>query len=198
MQSGEYRLLGFGLSTKFEDDMIAIEKWDPEKPLTAVYFDGEKKVYMIKRFLAERSNKPVHFIPEGDKYNLELPSTDWKPMVKVTFRKLRGETEVRTEEINVDEFISIKGLKAKGNVLTKETVTAIDPLTPIPYEPPVKEEVVEEQEPEIDAERKPIEIAPEVVTSSKKQPEPKTASPKKSSAGNEENPEDDEGQLGLF
>ena len=63
MQSGEYRLSGFGLSTKFEDDMILIEKWNPEKPLSAIYYDGDSKVYMIKRFLADKSTKPVRFIP---------------------------------------------------------------------------------------------------------------------------------------
>ncbi len=207
MQNGEYRLLGFGLSTKFEDNMIAIEKWNPEKPLTAVYFDGEKKVYMIRRFLAERSNKPIRFIPEGEKVNLELPSTDWKPRIVVNFRKRRGQEELPPLEINVEEFISVKGLKAKGNMLTKETVTTIDALEPIPYEPPIKEETVkeeavkeelvkeviepvaEEKAPEIE-----LEIDPPVIEETKPKAEPL----KKREAKPKKNNEDDEGQLGLF
>ena len=138
-QSGEYRLQGFGLSTKFEDDMIDIQKWDPEKPMSAIYYDGDKKIYMIKRFLVEKSTKPVRFIPEGEKVRLEIHLMDWKPKIEVTYRKQKGEEEAKKEEIVVEDFISVTGLKAKGNTLTKDTVTAIDRLEPIPYEPPTKE-----------------------------------------------------------
>ncbi len=144
MQSGEYKLLGFGLSTKFEDDMILIEKWDPEKPLSAVYYDEGKKVYMIKRFLVEKNSNAVSFIPEGEDYRLELVVSDWKPNIQLNFRKKAGEVEAGTQEIDVSEFIAVKGLKAKGNLLTKETVNSIDQLEPTPYEPP-KEEPVDEE-----------------------------------------------------
>ena len=57
MQSGHYKLTSFDLSTKFDDDMIVIEKWNPDKPITAIYFDGNKQQFFIKRFLAEDTDK---------------------------------------------------------------------------------------------------------------------------------------------
>ena len=198
MQSGEYRLLGFGLSTQFEDDMILIEKWNPEKPVSAIYFDSSKKVYMIKRFLAEKSTKPVEFIPEGEDIQLELVTSDWKPRIQITFRKRSGETEALVEEINVADFIGVKGYKAKGNVLTKETVTAIDPLEPIPFEPAVTETVENEIVPETEEETSTqteeetsaeieLEVDPPVEEKSIIAPEPEkkeeTPKPKKSPRG---------------
>jgi len=140
MQSGEYKLLGFDLSTQFDDDMVLIEKWIPEKPLSVVYVDTKKKIYMIKRFLVERSNKGVSMLPEGDEFQMELVTSDWMPRLQINFRKKQGEDEAKVEEINVAEFIGVKGLKAKGNMLTKETINTIDLLEPIPYELPVSEQ----------------------------------------------------------
>ncbi len=207
MQSGEYRLSGFGLSTQFEDDMILIEKWDPEKPLSAVYFDGASKVYMIKRFLAEKSTKPVRFIPEGEKINLELISSDWKPMIQINFRKQKGEEEAKSEEINVEEFITVKGLKAKGNTLTKESVNTIDPLDPIPYEPPTPEPPTPEDDGSKEAEEAAdseesttVELDVEPTAKAEEEepkPEPKKAPKDEGPKGPSKNGSD-EGQLGLF
>jgi len=137
MQDGHYKLSGFDLSTQFEDEMILIEKWIPEKPLSAIYWDGEKKVYMVKRFLLEKSDKKVLFIPEGDDCRLELVSSDWLPVIKVNYRKRAAEEVGRAEKFRLEELITVKGLKAKGNRLTAETVNTIDLMDPIPYEPPV-------------------------------------------------------------
>lgn len=201
MQSGEYRLSGFGLSTQFEDDMILIEKWNPEKPLSAIYFDGDSKIFMIKRFLVDKSTKPIRFIPEGEKVNLELVSSDWKPMIQINFRKQKGEEEVRSEEINVEDFIAIKGLKAKGNTLTKDSVNTIDALDPIPYEPPTPESTPpeddgakEDEEAADSDETTTVELDVEPTPKSEPKAEkPKTEKPKDPSANSE-----DEGQLGLF
>lgn len=136
LQSGEYKLTGFDLSTQFEDDMILIEKWNPEKPLSAIYWDGEKKVYMVKRFLVEKSDKKVLFISESDDSRLELVTSDWLPVIQVNYRKRAGEDAGKIEEVRLEEFIAVKGLKAKGNRLTADTVNTIDLLEPLPYEEP--------------------------------------------------------------
>ena len=211
MQSGEYRLSGFGLSTQFEDDMILIEKWNPEKPLSAIYFDGDAKIFMIKRFLAEKSTKPVSFIPEGEKVELELISSDWKPRVQINFRKQKGEEEAKSEEINVEEFIAVKGLKAKGNTLTKDSVNTIDALEPIPYDPPNQvpelpeddgekevEEAADSEETttvELEIESTPIAKAetPNTAETEESQEKPKSNKPDTPSKEGS-----DEGQLGLF
>ena len=211
MQSGEYRLSGFGLSTQFEDDMILIEKWNPEKPLSAIYFDGDSKTFMIKRFLVDKSSKPVGFIPEGENMNLELLSSDWKPMIQINFRKQKGEDEAKSEEINVEEFIAIKGLKAKGNTLTKDSVNTIDALEPIPFEPPATKPSPPEDDGEKEAEEAAdseesttVELEIES-TPNPKAEAPKTAEPEASKENSKTDKLDtpskdgsDEGQLGLF
>lgn len=141
-QSGEYRLHHFDLSLHFPEDMIHIEKWNPEKPMSVIYWDGEKENYYVKRFLPELSDKEVTFISEHENSYLEIALTDWKPRVNISFDKRTNDRE--DEEINLEEFIAVKGLKALGNKLTNYKVKSIEALEPIPYEPPVKEEVKEE------------------------------------------------------
>ena len=202
MQNGEYRLLGFGLSTKFEDEMILIEKWNPEKPLSAVYYDEGKKVYMIKRFLVEKNSNAVRFIPEGEEFRLELAVSDWKPNIQLNFRKKSGEKEAGTQEIDVFEFIGVKGLKAKGNLLTKETVNSIDKLEPTPYEPPTTEPVEDDTDEEKPAE--PLKLESEKIDPVKDSGpieidlDPSSEKPNGPSTNGSVDIEDDDGQLDLF
>lgn len=193
-QKGEYKLVGFGLSTQFEDDMILIEKWVPEKPLSVVYYDEPKKVYMIKRFLVEKTAKSVLMIPEGEEYKMELAVSDWMPQIQINFRKQKGEDEASTETINVHDFIAVKGLKAKGNTLTKETVNSIDQLEPLTYEPPVKEEPAAEEKVNEASSESAIEVDLEVG------PKPIMPMDKKSENGSsDDSPDiDDDGQIILF
>jgi topoisomerase-4 subunit A len=58
------------LSTHFDEDMVVLEKWVP-KPISAIYYDGEKRYY-IKRFLVEAENKKRIFITEHPKSQLEM------------------------------------------------------------------------------------------------------------------------------
>ncbi len=142
MQSGEYKLHSFDLSTHFDEDMILIEKWNPKKPLTAVYFDGEKEQYNVKRFLVEPSGNKVKFISEHEKSRMEVVSSDWLPQIEVKFYKNKGE-DIDPEKINLSEFIAVKGLKAIGNRLSAYKVKSVDLLEPLPYEEPVVEETTE-------------------------------------------------------
>ncbi len=129
------------LTSHFDDDMIVLEKWIPEKPISAIYWEGEKERYYIKRFLIENENKEELFISEHPKSYLELVSTDWKPMVEVEFPKPRGKEAKENESVDVEGFISIKGIKALGNQFITEKVKNINLLDPLPYEPEVPEEV---------------------------------------------------------
>ncbi|MGE0561687.1 MAG: DNA gyrase/topoisomerase IV subunit A [Flavobacteriales bacterium] len=138
MQSGEYQLTGFDLFTKFDENMIVIEKWNPKKPVSAIYYDGDKKQYNVKRFLVESTNNKVLFITEHPDSFLELVSTDWKPQIQLNFAKDKG-VERASETISLEDFIAVKGLKAIGNRLTTYKVKNIDLLEPLPFE-----EVVEE------------------------------------------------------
>ncbi|WP_423999667.1 DNA gyrase/topoisomerase IV subunit A [Maribacter sp. IgM3_T14_3] len=129
------------LTSHFDDDMIVLEKWIPEKPISAIYWEGEKERFYIKRFLIENENKEELFISEHPKSYLELVSTDWKPMVEIEFPKPRGKEAKDNESVDIEDFISIKGIKALGNQFVTEKVKNINLLNPLPYEPEVPEEI---------------------------------------------------------
>tara|TARA_R110002049_G_scaffold38978_1_gene120332 strand:- start:17807 stop:20500 length:2694 start_codon:yes stop_codon:yes gene_type:complete len=135
-QSGTVKTILPELTSHFEDDMIVLEKWIPKKPISAVYYDGEKERYFVKRFLIENENKEELFITEHDKSQLEIVSTDWKPMAEVVFGKERGKDQKENQEINLEEFIAVKGIKAIGNTLTTFKVKQINLLESQPYEAP--------------------------------------------------------------
>ena len=127
-QSGEYQLLGFDLSTHFPEDMVVLEKFHPKKPVSAIYWDASKSKYYVKRFLVEVSDKKVSFISESDGSYLEVVSTDSLPVAEIEFTKERNKDQRPNEQINFNEFIAIKGLKAQGNTLTSYKVKSISLL----------------------------------------------------------------------
>jgi topoisomerase-4 subunit A len=135
-QSGIVKTILPELTTHFDDDMIVLEKWIPKKPISAIYYDGEKERYYVKRFLIENENKEEVFISDHQKSQLEIVSTDWLPQVEVVFGKERGKDQKENLEVNLEEFIAIKGIKALGNQLTTDKVKQINLLDPLPYEAP--------------------------------------------------------------
>ena len=150
-QSGIIKTVTPEVTMHFDDDMIVLEKWVPKKPISAVYFNGEKELYYVKRFLIEQEGKEESFISEHPNSQLEIVSTDWRPMAEVVFAKERGKDRKENLEINLEEFISIKGINALGNQLTKEKVNQVNLLEPLPYDAPEEVhadeiEVVDEKE----------------------------------------------------
>ena len=141
-QSGKLKTIIPELSTHFEEDMIVLEKWNPKKPISCIYFDGEKERYYVKRFLIENENKEEIFITENEKSQLEIVSTDWRPMAEVIFSKVKG-VQKENQIINLEEFISVKGIKALGNQLTTDKLKQVNLLESLPFEE--SEEVVAEE-----------------------------------------------------
>lgn len=149
-QKGVAKTIQPVLTSRFDDDMIILEKWIPEKPISAIYWEGEKERFYVKRFLIENENKEEVFISEHPKSYLELVATDWRPVVEIEFPKPRGKDPKENEEVDLEDFIAVKGIKALGNQLTTEKVKNINRLDPLPYTPPVPEkaediEVVDEE-----------------------------------------------------
>jgi len=167
-QDGHYKLTGFDLSTHFEENLVVIEKFDPAKPLSAIYLDGETKTYFVKRFIVEPTDKKVLFISESEGSVLEIATTQIIPVVEVTFGKVKDK-ETPPQNVNLAEFIDVKGLKAKGNRLSANKVKEINLLPPaeIPIEneeefeetslSPV-EEIKKETKPEAKEKEKPEKI----------------------------------------
>ena len=145
-QSGKIKTITPELTTHFDEDMIVLEKWIPEKPISAIYYEGEKGRYFVKRFVIENENKEEVFISEHPHTRLEIVSTDYIPRAEVIFAKVKG-VQKEDLEINIEEFITVKGIKALGNQLTADKVKHINLLEPIPYEPPQQ---AEEEQPEND------------------------------------------------
>jgi len=150
--SGAYRLTNFDIANHFDDDLIHVEKWIPEHPISAVYFEGEKEMHYVKRFLIEtKSDKKTIFITEHEKSVLDLVSTSFKPIAKIIYNKRLRETKnLGDKEINLADFIDVKGMKSLGNQLTKlkikeiELTHAINGGEPYPNDRVEDAEVIEE------------------------------------------------------
>ncbi|PWA05066.1 DNA gyrase/topoisomerase IV subunit A [Flavobacterium psychrotolerans] len=141
-QSGKLKVITPELTTHFDEDMVVLEKWIPKKPISAIYYDGEKERYYIKRFLVETENKEESFITEHPNSQLEIVATDYRPVAELVFAKVKG---VQKENVTVDieSFITVKGFKALGNQLTADKLKQVNLLESLPYEIP--EEVVPEE-----------------------------------------------------
>ncbi len=141
-QSGKLKTIIPELTTHFDEDMIVMEKWNPKKPISTIYFDGEKERYFIKRFLVENENKEEIFISEHEKSQLEIVSTDWRPVAEIIFTKIKG-IQKENQTIDLEQFIAIKGIKAIGNQLTADKLKQVNLLESLPFEEP--EEVLPEE-----------------------------------------------------
>uniref|UniRef100_UPI002F92EFE9 DNA gyrase/topoisomerase IV subunit A n=1 Tax=Kaistella sp. TaxID=2782235 RepID=UPI002F92EFE9 len=131
---GEAKLVSFDLMNRFDDDYLILEKWNPEQPITAIYFDGEKQIYFIKRFLLENNTNIQNFMPsEHPKSFIEQVIVANNSTAEIIFAKDKGK-EKDPETIIVDEFIAVKGIKAIGNQLTKSKVKSINVTIPEPTE----------------------------------------------------------------
>jgi topoisomerase-4 subunit A len=190
-QSGEIELKSFDISNHFDEDMVLIEQNNPKKPVSAVYFDGNKQAYYVKRFLIENTMSRFSFITDNENSQLEVVSTDWRPQVEIVFVKEKGKDR-QTEIINIEEFIAVKGEKALGNKLTSKKVKEINLIDSLPYKEVIEQEV-EIIEEIIDVAEKPIEVKTEIELEITNEPEVKESS-------KEVKPEDDEyggGQITL-
>jgi topoisomerase IV subunit A len=129
LSSGVYKLIPPDLATHFDENLLIVEKWLTEKPLSAVYFDGEKEQWFVKRFLIEASKGPVTFITEHPKSKVGIVSLLHHPVIYIRFDKRNKIAKNKMDEsIDLREFIAVKGLKAIGNRLTAYPVLNIELL----------------------------------------------------------------------
>ncbi len=136
-KNGDYRLSSFDLATHFDEDMMHIEKWIPDRPISAVYYDAEKELHYVKRFVCEvTQDKRVGFISEAPGSYLDLVSTAYRPEARIIFNKLLKETKNLPDQVlNLADLIEVKGMKAQGNQMTKLKVKEIILTHPIDESP---------------------------------------------------------------
>ena len=180
-QSGKIKAVTPNLQMHFENDMIVLEKWNPKKPISAIYFEGEKQKYYVKRFLIESPDKEEMFISDHPNSQLEIIATDHRPMAEVVFSK----RSLDKREVNFEEFIAVKGIRALGNQLTSDKIKQVNLLESLPYEEP-EEASVEE-----------VEVVDEEVVETTKSEEPNSESTTTSKDG-EDAKTDEDGQITLF
>ena len=132
-QKGELELKEVELSTHFDEDMIVIEKFNSKKPISAIYFDGKKQCYFVKRFRLDKKSKRLNFISDAKGSILEIISTDWRPQAELVFVKEKGKDRKKAI-ISLEEFIAVKGINAIGNKLSNKKIKEINLLEPLPFE----------------------------------------------------------------
>jgi len=130
-RSGEMRLSGHELTAHFEEDLMLIEKYEPERVFTVVYYDGKQKYDYIKRFRAEATEKPVRFLDEHPKTKIVLISENDFPRMEIKFGGKHKKRE--TEVIEAAGFIAEKGFKAKGKRITTFEITSVAELKPVRF-----------------------------------------------------------------
>jgi topoisomerase-4 subunit A len=136
LKNGDYYLTGYDANVHFEDNISMLEKYDANKVWSCVLFDADNQGYpYVKRFLMEASKRKQNYL--GDNENsLQVLLTDTPyPRLQVVYGgadAFRG-----SEEVDVEQFIAVKGYKAKGKRLTTwqtESITELEP-TRFPEEP---------------------------------------------------------------
>lgn len=139
-KDGYYELSSFELSNHFDDGLIVIEKFDPEKVFAAVHFDGKAQNYFIKRFVFElqANGRKTIIISEEQKSKLLYLTSN--PGARVIVDVLKGKTQIpETLDLTLSELIDVKGLKANGNRLSPHDIQKV-----ALEEPEIIEEEVEE------------------------------------------------------
>jgi topoisomerase IV subunit A len=146
-KNGYFRNSGFDLSNHFEDNILVIEKFRPEKVYSVIYWDAEQKFYYVKRFIIEESEKPQCFINENPESKLISMTEVEYPRFEIHFG---GKHKSRDNEIiEVAEFIGVKSYKAKGKRLTSYMVENIQEIEPIVRKEAavIKTEITEKEAP---------------------------------------------------
>jgi topoisomerase IV subunit A len=121
-KNGDYELTTFELTNRYESNsVVLIEKFDPQKVISAIYFDGASKTHYVKRFLIETTtlNKKFNVISDHKQSQLLIVSSDKQAQVKVLLAKGKEQEEV---EYDLDMLIDVKGWKAIGNRLSTHKI----------------------------------------------------------------------------
>lgn len=141
-EDGRFALTTFDLSNHFEYPIARIEKFNDKKIWTALVYDAEQDLNYIKRFKIEESAKYVSFLPEAEGSKLLKINDDRFPQLCLSFGGKHASREM--EYIDVDEFIAVKGYKAKGKRISPYTIDMMEFVEPLEKELPPEEQEQEE------------------------------------------------------
>ena len=149
LDNNDFYITNFDANNHYPDNIVRIEKWQPDKVWTAVLFDADNQGYpYIKRFTMDAMTKPQNFVGENANSKLVILTDVPFPRIKVTYG---GHDAARSpEEIDAEQFIGQKGFKAKGKRISTWQIGTIEELEPVRFpEPEVQDDEDEvEEEPE--------------------------------------------------
>jgi topoisomerase-4 subunit A len=139
---GEFKLSGYDLSTHFDEDLLLLQKFDPETIFSVIYLEGETQLYYLKRFQIEEDtalNKRINFIGEHPQAVLKHWLTDSSPRLSLEFDLNAKGQKPEDEEVNVADFVAVKSVKAKGKRLSNKEIQKIKLLESLHPEPEVEQ-----------------------------------------------------------
>lgn len=146
LRNGDFYTTNFDLSNHYEDSILVIEKFNPGKVWTAALYDADQKYFYLKRFQLEPGSRKQNFLGENPKSRLMLLTDETYPRIEVTFG---GHDSFREPLVlDAEEFIGVKGFKAKGKRIATFEIEAINELDPVRFPPvaPEEEEKGEQEE----------------------------------------------------
>jgi topoisomerase-4 subunit A len=145
LKNGEFYLTNFDVSNHYENNILRIEKYQPDKVWTVVLYDADQQGYpYLKRFVVEASKRKQNFLGENANSQLIILTDTVYPLIKVVF----GGNDAYREpmEIDAEQFIAVKGFKAKGKRISTWTIGSIEELEPQRFPEPEETEDAEDTE----------------------------------------------------
>lgn len=153
LQNGDFYTTNFDLSNHYETNILIIEKYNSNKVWTAALYDADQKYFYLKRFQLDAGNKKQNFLGENPKSRLMILTDEAYPRMEVVF----GGHDAFREPLVIDaeEFIGVKGFKARGKRLSTFDIETINELEPVRFAPVAqpavegnKEDEDEDEEPD--------------------------------------------------
>ena len=141
LNNGEFYTTNFDLSNHYEDSVQIVEKYDPNKVWSAVLYDADQQNYpYLKRFCFEAGSRKQNYLGDNKESKLIILTDEYYPRLEVIFG---GHDSFREKLIiDADEFIAVKGFKAKGKRISTFNIEAINELEPVRF-PEEKQEANE-------------------------------------------------------
>lgn len=135
LQNGDFYTTNFDLSNHYDDNILIIEKYNPQKVWTVALYDADQKYPYLKRFQLESSARKQNFLGDNPKSRLLLLTDEAYPRIEVVFGG--GDAFREALVVDAESFIAVKGFKAKGKRLTMYEVETINELEPERFPDPV-------------------------------------------------------------
>ena len=132
-KAGYCKITGFDLSLHFDEGLLFVEKFNPRRPISVLYYDKEQKKYFLRRSLVEESDKKIELLCGNPKAEMLFCSIQYLPQAEITYTD-KQHPDKTTELFNVAEMAEETKLKSKGKRLSFDKIYKINELEPLPYE----------------------------------------------------------------